>query len=143
MKKKHIILLIVGILAALLIGAGIFVFVYSQTDRFEITMTIDTYSVDDEYITVTIHNGNLKRVVTGEPYYDKWNPETERWESIFDFQKDIAWIHPALSTQTDEIPVSKFGDAWGEGKFRYQLKRGYDDDGEPIYDYAEFTVYVD
>ena len=143
MKKKHIVWLIVGILAALLIGAGVFVFVYGQTDRFEITMTPDTYSVDDEYVSVAIHNGNLKEIVTSVPQYDKWNPETERWESIFDFHKDIAWIYPALSTQTDEIPVSKFGDAWGEGKFRYKLQRGYNDNGEPIYYYAEFTVCED
>ena len=93
MKKKHIILLIVGILAALLIGAGIFVFVYSQTDRFEITMTPDTYSVDDEYIYVTIHNGNLKKIFTGVPYYDKWNPETERWESIFNIHIEIGILY--------------------------------------------------
>lgn len=143
MKKKYIVGLIVGILAALLIGAGIFVFVYSQTDRFEITMKPNTYSVDDEYIYVTIHNGNLRKVFTGDPYYEKWNPETERWENIFNVHKEIAWIHPALSTRTTEIPVSIFGDAWGEGKFRYRLDHGYDDNGEPIYFCAEFTVYED
>lgn len=143
MKKKHIVWLIVGILAALLIGAGVFVFVYGQTDRFEITMTPNTYSVDDEYIYVTIHNGNLKEIVTSVPQYDKWNPETERWEDVFGAYVEIALSFPPLSTRTQEIPVSKFGEAWGEGKFRYKLQRGYNDNGEPIYYYAEFTVCED
>ena len=143
MKKKHIVWLIVGILAALLIGAGVFVFVYGQTDRFEITMTPNTYSVDDEYIYVTIHNGNLKRTGSSVPHYDKWNPETGKWENIFNIYPEPYISYPALSTRTNEIPVSEFGDAWDEGKFRYKLQRGYNDNGEPIYYYAEFTVCED